>query len=172
MNLRELIRRAKDLRRRADGNELRLAKLLSALYDRSQHIAQDFDRIGVQYRKGMYLISIYRKFVVRWKVPMRRLQRIGWVRLGAIGPVTNGDDRAVIQRWLRTAERTPVSQLRFLVADREPELTNMAFNLTPTQRKKVMAALSEFGMVRNKTRYEGRDAAFMNMVRFALRNVP
>lgn len=165
----QLLCRAIALRSASDVQALKLCKIMSDLYDCSDSFAEDCDTIGIGYRKGYYLVQVYKRIVAKKPLSAGRLASIGWTKLSTICSQINEDaDVAYVREWLSIAEDTSVTELKLLIKGGKRSTKSVTFRVSKAERKAVEAALVRFGMtVVGRGKYVDRDLAFMAMVRAA-----
>lgn len=67
---------------------------------------------GINYRKAMYLISIYNN-IIESKVPYEKVKHLGWTKLKEIASILTVDN---LDKWVKLAEKHTALQLADLVA--------------------------------------------------------
>jgi hypothetical protein len=147
-----------------ESNSFRLGGILAVIQDKGWVGDSDsfrslvVDRFGIQYRKAMYLVSIYTNLVQK-QIPWSTVKDLGWTKLKELAPILTSKN---VDTWVKKAEKMTVLQLIEAVAKSKggsstetgpSTVTTLTFKLHKDQKKAVKEALDK-GKKEFETEYD------------------
>lgn len=108
-------------------------------------------KIGIHYRKVMYMIGIYRNLVEK-QIPYSAVKGLGWTKIAAIAPVLTVKN---VESWVKKAEKLTYLQLMEAVnkaknkgsnateTEGDSSVTTMTFKLHADQKKVVREGIDK-----------------------------
>lgn len=106
---------ARNLSQDIDRNYFKLGGILSKISEQEWWAAAGYvsfkifvqAELGMQYRKAMYLVSIY-NYLVEAGIPFEKVKGLGWTKLRELAPVINANN---VDEWVETASGMNTLQL-------------------------------------------------------------
>lgn len=160
---------ARTLSQDIDRNYFKLGGILSKISEQEWWAAAGYvsfkifvqAELGMQYRKAMYLVSIY-NYLVEAGIPFEKVKGLGWTKLRELAPVINANN---VDEWVETATGMNTLQLIEEIkeskkdasevdADKAPnDIKSKVFKLHADQREVIEEAI-EAAKIKANTEFD------------------